>query len=113
MARWPAGDRPYVVKNLPLTGSLPGDFEKGIPMPQPHTKASERVVNSRAFAGHIVTNPSDGRLADPFVRKALTLADDKVAFLMQSGFLFGSKRAGNKETWIEWASQHVAVQPWH
>ena len=24
-----------------------------------------------------------------------------------------SKRAGNEETRIEWASQHVEVQPWH
>lgn len=77
-------------------------------MPQPHTMASES-----AFAGHIVTNPPYGRLADPFVRKALTPADGKVALLIQSGFLFGNNRAGNKETRSEWTSQHVEVQPWH
>ena len=44
-----------------------------------------------AFLGHIITNP--GKLADPFIAKALQIADGKVAMLMQSGFLFGGKRA--------------------
>jgi hypothetical protein len=44
--------------------------------------------------GDIITNPPyrDG-LAERFARHALKLADGRVAMLMQSGFLWGSKRA--------------------
>jgi hypothetical protein len=49
--------------------------------------------DDKPFAGHVIANPPYGKLADPFIRKALTIADGKVAMLMQSGFLFGGKRA--------------------
>lgn len=48
---------------------------------------------AKKFKGNIVTNPPyrDG-LADVFVNKALDLADGGVAMLMDSKYLFGSKR---------------------
>jgi hypothetical protein len=50
--------------------------------------------DDRPFPGHIITNPPYGlKLADAFIHKALRIADGKVAFLMQSGFLFGGERA--------------------
>lgn len=46
------------------------------------------------WAGDIVTNPPyrDG-LAERFVRHALKLADGRVCMLMQSGFIWGDRRA--------------------
>lgn len=57
-------------------------------------KMGKNFLDRKAtFAGDIITNPPyrDG-LADAFVQHALTLADGRVAMLMQSGFLHGSRR---------------------
>ena len=64
----------------------------------------------KTFAGHIITNPPyrDG-LADAFVNHALKLADGKVAMLMESGFLWGEKRAG--ALYNEVKPSHVIVIP--
>lgn len=52
------------------------------------------LERTRIWRGDIITNPPyrDG-LAEAFVRHALKLANGKVAMLLQSGFLWGEKRA--------------------
>ncbi len=54
------------------------------------------LKRTAVFKGHIFTNPPyrDG-LADAFVNHALKLADGMVGMLMESGFLWGEKRASN------------------
>jgi hypothetical protein len=57
-------------------------------------KAGDFFRRTKLWPGDIVTNPPyrDG-LAERFARHALKLADGRVAMLMQSGFLWGDKRA--------------------
>lgn len=52
------------------------------------------LKREKTFAGHIITNPPyrDG-LADAFVFHALGLADGRVCLLMESGYLWGGRRA--------------------
>lgn len=57
-------------------------------------KSHDFFKRVKRWRGDIVTNPPyrDG-LAERFTRHALKLADGRVAMLMQSGFLWGDKRA--------------------
>jgi hypothetical protein len=57
-------------------------------------RGADFLKRQATFPGHIITNPPyKDNLAEKFCRKALTLADGKVAMLVQSGFVYGDKRA--------------------
>lgn len=61
--------------------------------------------------GDIVTNPPyhEG-MADAFVARALAIATGKVAMLLQSGFMFGSKRT--RELYEAFPPEMVIIVPW-
>lgn len=57
-------------------------------------RGADFLKRKERFAGHCISNPPyrDG-LAESITRKALSVCDGKVAMLLQSGFVWGGRRA--------------------
>lgn len=75
-----------------MVRALRADGHKVIGLDIKH--GSDFLARTKKWKGPLVTNPPyrDG-LAERFVRHALKLADGPVCMLMQSGFVWGDKRA--------------------
>jgi hypothetical protein len=93
------GNAPAILEPAAGTGRMVRALKAGIPGVKVTTADIKRGNDflkraDKPFAGHVITNPPyrDG-LAEAFARKALTIADGKVAMLLQSGFVWGSRRA--------------------
>jgi hypothetical protein len=91
------GKSPLILKSAAGKGRMERAMQRDYPgakITAKDLKTGDAFPNRTAtFPGHPITKAPYGKLADPLIRKALTIADGKIAMLMQSGFLFGGKRA--------------------
>lgn len=75
-------------------------------------RGADFLKRTKTHKGPCVTNPPyrDGQ-AEAFARQALKLCDGKVAMLMQSGFVWGSRRA-NGFFLAGYRPERIIIIPW-